>query len=137
MPLPKSAEPPRRILIQDVRPQVDCGRYAVKRIVGEPVAVSATIIRDGHEVLGAAVRYKAPGAARWKETLLHPVGNDRFEGSFEPQASGRWSFRIEAWVDRIASYQWEVRRKVESGQEDLSSELAEGAALLERETLTA
>jgi starch synthase (maltosyl-transferring) len=137
MPLPKSAEPPRRILIQDVRPQVDCGRYAVKAVVGDRIDVSATIIRDGHEVLGAAVRFRKPGATRWQETLLHPVGNDRYEGELEPSACGRWEYRIEAWVDRVASYQWEVRRKVEAGQADLSSELAEGAALLGRDTLTA
>jgi starch synthase (maltosyl-transferring) len=137
MPLPKSAEPPRRILIQDVRPQVDCGRYAVKAVVGDRIGVSATIIRDGHEVLGAAVRYKRPGATRWQESLLHPVGNDRYEGELAPDACGRWCYRIEAWIDRVASYQWEVRRKVEAGQEDISSELAEGAALLERATLTA
>jgi starch synthase (maltosyl-transferring) len=120
-----------------VRPQVDCGRYAVKAVVGDRVAVSATIIRDGHEVLGAAVRHKRPGATRWQESLLQPVGNDRYEGAFETDACGRWSFRVEAWVDRVASYQWEVRRKVEAGQEDLSSELAEGGVLLGRETLTA
>jgi starch synthase (maltosyl-transferring) len=137
MPLPKSAESPRRILIQDVRPQVDCGRYAVKAIVGDRIGVSATIIRDGHEVLGAAVRYRKPGATRWQESLLEAVGNDRYEGELVPNACGRWEYRVEAWVDRIASYQWEVRRKVEAGQEDLSSELAEGAVLLERETLTA
>jgi starch synthase (maltosyl-transferring) len=137
MPLPKSAEPPRRILIQDVRPQVDCGRYAVKAIVGDRIGVSATIIRDGHEVLGAAVRYRKPGATRWQESLLEAVGNDRYEGELVPNACGRWEYRVEAWVDRVASYQWEVRRKVEAGQEDLSSELAEGAALLEREALTA
>jgi starch synthase (maltosyl-transferring) len=137
MPLPKSAEPPRRILIQDVRPQVDCGRYAVKAIVGDRIAVSATIIRDGHEVLGAAVRYRKPGATRWQESPLQPVGNDRYEGELVPNGCGRWEYRVEAWVDRIASYQWEVRRKVEAGQEDLASELAEGAALLGRATLTA
>ncbi len=137
MPLPKSAEPPQRILIQDVRPQVDCGRYAVKAIVGDRVAVSATISRDGHEALGTAVRYKRPGATRWQESLLHPVGNDRYEGELAPDACGRWCYRIEAWVDRVASYQWELRRKVEAGQQDLSSELAEGAALLGRATLTA
>ncbi|HEV8687354.1 MAG TPA: maltotransferase domain-containing protein, partial [Gaiellaceae bacterium] len=120
-----------------MRPQVDCGRYAVKAVVGDRVAVSATIIRDGHEVLGAAVRHKRPGATRWQESLLQPVGNDRYEGAFETDACGRWSFRVEAWVDRVASYQWEVRRKVEAGQEDLSSELAEGGVLLGRETLTA
>jgi starch synthase (maltosyl-transferring) len=134
--LPKSAEPPRRILIHDVQPQVDCGRYPAKAIVGDRVAVSATIVRDGHEVLGAAVRVKRPGTARWRETPLERVGNDRFEGSFGVDASGRWSYRIDAWVDRVASYQWEVRRKSEAGQEDLSSELAEGTALLGGESLT-
>ena len=136
MPLPKSAEPPKRILIQDVAPRVDCGRYAAKAVAGDRIQVSATIIRDGHEALGAAVRHKPPGATRWRESPLEPVGNDRYEGAFDVDAPGKWCFRIEAWVDRVASYRWEIRRKTEAGQEDLSSELAEGAALLGRESLT-
>ena len=136
MPRPKSGQTPSRILIQDVRPQVDCGRYPVKAIVGDGVRVTGTIMRDGHEVLGAAVRYKAPAATRWKEAPLHAVGNDLFEGSFQPDSCGTWSFRIEAWVDRVASYQWELRRKVDAGQNDLTSELAEGALLLGTKTLT-
>jgi starch synthase (maltosyl-transferring) len=136
MPLPKAAEPPRRILIQDVRPQVDCGRYAVKAVAGDRVGVSATIVRDGHEVLGAAVRFKPPGATRWQEAPLEAVGNDRYEGSFEVAEPGRWCFRIEAWHDRVASYRWEVRRKHEAGQDDLTSELVEGAALLGKPSLT-
>jgi starch synthase (maltosyl-transferring) len=136
MPLPKSGHPPSRILIQDVRPQVDCGRYPVKAIVGDPIRVTATIIRDGHEVLGAAVRVKAPGATRWTEERMRAVGNDLYEGFFQASSCGTWCFRIEAWVDRVASYQWEIRRKVDAGQEDLSSELAEGAVLLGTQTLT-
>ena len=136
MPLPKSKTHSSRILIQDVRPQVDSGRYAVKAVAGDRVEVSATIARDGHEVLGAAVRFKRPGAARWQESPLRPLGNDRFEGTFEVDEPGRWSYRVEAWLDRIASYQWEVRRKHEAGQDDLASELAEGAALLRRRSLT-
>jgi starch synthase (maltosyl-transferring) len=136
MPLPKSGQTPSRILIQDVRPQIDCGRYPVKAVVGDPIRVTATIIRDGHEVLGAAVRTRAPGATRWTEERMRPVGNDLYEGFFQAGSCGTWSFRIEAWVDRIASYQWEIRRKVDAGQKDLVSELAEGALLLDRETLT-
>jgi starch synthase (maltosyl-transferring) len=136
MPRPKSGQTPNRILIQDVRPQVDCGRYPVKAVVGDSVRVTATIIRDGHEVLGATVRYKAPAATRWKEAPLRAVGNDLFEGSFQPDSCGIWCFRIEAWVDRVASYQWEVRRKVDAGQKDLTSELAEGALLLGAQALT-
>ncbi len=126
MPLPKSKTAPSRIQIQDVRPQVDCGRYAVKAVAGDRVDVSATICRDGHEVLGAAVRFKRPGATRWQESALRPVGNDRFEGGFEVDEPGRWTYRIEAWVDRVASCQWEIRRKHEAGQEDLSSRARRG-----------
>ncbi|MEN3342998.1 MAG: hypothetical protein V7644_2402, partial [Actinomycetota bacterium] len=136
MPLPKTKEPPPRIQIQDVTPEVDCGRYAVKRTVGDRVAVTARIFRDGHETLGAAVRYKAPAAARWQEEPLDALGNDAWDGSFAVDRCGTWLFRVEAWVDRVASFQDELRRKVEAGQEDVAGELSEGAVLLGRETLT-
>jgi starch synthase (maltosyl-transferring) len=127
---------PARIQIQEVSPQVDCGRYPVKRTVGDPVEVTARIFRDGHETLGAAVRHKGPDATRWSEAPLEPLGNDVWAGSFEVDRPGIWSFRIEAWVDRVASFQEELRRKVAAGQADLGSELSEGAVLLDDEQLT-
>ena len=130
MPLPKTNEPPARIQIQRVRPQIDCGKYPVKRTVGDRIDVAATIFRDGHEVLGAAVRYKPAGATRWQESPLEPLGNDEWRGSFGVDRCGSWCYRIEAWVDRVASFQDELRRKVDAGQEDLSGELSEGAVLL-------
>jgi starch synthase (maltosyl-transferring) len=132
--IPKTAPP--RIQIQDVSPQVDCGRYPVKRTVGDLVEVSARIFRDGHETLGAAVRHKRPDATRWSETPLEPLGNDLWAGSIEVDRPGLWSFRIEAWVDRVASFQGELRRKVAAGQADLAGELSEGAVLLGDEQLT-
>jgi starch synthase (maltosyl-transferring) len=134
--LPKSIKPPTRIQILDLQPQIDCGRWPVKRSVGDRVTVGATIFRDGHELLGAAVRYKPNGATRWQEAPLEPLGNDRWAGSFEVDRCGAWGFRVEAWVDRVASFQDELRRKVDAGQTQLTGELAEGAALLGRETLT-
>ena len=134
--MPKTTEPPPRIQIQGVRPQTDCGRYPVKRTVGEPVGVSARIFRDGHDALGAAVRYKPPGVARWLETPLAALGNDEWAGSFVVDRPGRWCFRVEAWVDRVASYQGELRRRLQGGQDDLTGELAEGAVLLGRPALT-
>src|SRR5438477_4736842 len=134
MSIPKS--PPTRIQIQEVMPQIDCGRFAVKRTVGERVEVTARIFRDGHETLGAAVRHKGPDATRWSETPLAPLGNDLWAGSFEVDRPGLWSFRIEAWVNRVASFQEELRRKVAAGQADLTGELSEGAVLLGDEELT-
>ena len=136
MSLPKRAAPPPRIQILEVKPQVDCGRYPVKRIVGDRVDVAARIFRDGHDVLGAAVRFRPAGATRWSEAPLEPLGNDHWAGSFVVDRPGKWAFRVEAWTDRVASYRDEIRRKVEGGQDDLTSELAEGAALLGRSSIT-
>ena len=134
MSIPKTT--PGRIQIREVAPQVDCGRYPVKRTVGDKVEVTARIFRDGHETLGAAVRHKGPDATRWSETPLEPLGNDAWAGSIEVDRPGLWSFRIEAWVDRVASFQEELRRKVAAGQADLTSELSEGAVLLDAAELT-
>ena len=134
MAIPKTS--PARIQIQEVSPQVDCGRWPVKRTVGDTVEVTARIFRDGHETLGAAVRHRRPGRERWSETPLEPLGNDLWAGSFEVDRPGLWSFRIDAWIDRVASFQEELRRKVAAGQTDLTSELSEGAALLGDEELT-
>ena len=136
MLLPKTEKPPPRIQIQGVTPQIDCGRYPVKRTVGDRVEVAARIFRDGHEVLGAAVRYKPVGETRWRESPLEPLGNDEWAGSFVVDGCGLWCFRVEAWVDRVASFQDELRRKVDAGQADLVGELSEGALLLGRDTLT-
>ena len=132
------ARRPARIRIERIWPELDCGRYPVKRAVGDPAEVWATIVRDGHEVLGAALRYRPPGARRWREAPMRPfpLDPDRWHGSFTPDALGRWQFGVVAWVDRVASWKHELERKVAAGQSDLASELSEGAALLGVPALT-
>ena len=68
--LPRTKGPPRRIQIQAVTPQIECGRFAVKRSLGDRVEVGAMIFRDGHEILEAAVRYRLVGDRRWREALM-------------------------------------------------------------------
>ena len=133
---PRSKTPPPRIQIERVWPQLDCGRYPVKRTLGERVDVWADIFRDGHEVLRAAVRFRRAGARRWREAPMQEVESDRWTGGFEPDELGLWEFTVAAWTDRWASWRWEIERKANAGQEDLAGELSEGAALLGRESLT-
>src|SRR5690349_8667075 len=136
MPLPKSKETPHRIQVQAVEPLLDCGRYAVKRTVGDRVDVYATIFKDGHDTLAGAIRLKGPGERAWREEPLANLGNDRWAGSFTVDRPGRWQFAVAAWTDRLGTWQDEIRRKVDAGQDDLAGELSEGAALLGRDAVT-
>ncbi|HZQ81653.1 MAG TPA: alpha-1,4-glucan--maltose-1-phosphate maltosyltransferase [Gaiellaceae bacterium] len=133
LPLPKTPQP--RIQIQAVEPLLDCGRFPVKRTVGDSVEVYATLFKDGHDTLAGAVRVKGPGDRRFSEEPLHALGNDRWGGSFVVDRPGRWQFQVAAWTDRIATWQDELRRKVEGGQ-TLKGELSEGALLLGRDAVT-
>jgi starch synthase (maltosyl-transferring) len=135
MPVKRTLKPRPRIQIERVRPQADCGRAPVKRTVGDEVEVSATVFRDGADVLDGRVLYRGPGKRRWSSVPLEPAGNDLFVGSFEVTSCGRWEYAVEAWTDRAATWRDELARKVAAGQTDLAGELAEGAALLGVEEL--
>ena len=126
---------PPRIQIQNVRPQIDCGRYPVKAIAGDRIDVTADIFKDGHDVLRSVVRYRPVGTRKWEERPLEPLGNDHWAGAFEVTEVGRWQFTIEAWVDRGSSLLDELERKLEAEQVDLTGETAEIEELLGRGTL--
>jgi starch synthase (maltosyl-transferring) len=130
----KLAAPPR-IVILAPEPLIDGGRYAPKRTVGEEVEVKATIFADGHDVLKAVAKVKAPNSRKWVEHPLRhidkDVAGDTYAGSFPVEALGRHQWTIEAWIDEFASWREELRRKVDFGETELSGELSEGALLLE------
>ena len=121
-----------RIFLSDVRPQVDCGRFPVKRAVGDPVAVSAIAITDGHDHVRAELAYRLTGTRRWTRVPMLPAADDvdRFVATFAADACGVWEFTITAWIDAASTWRDELRRRIEGGQTDLAGELAEGAALL-------
>ena len=122
---------PSPILIEDLSPSVDGGRRRSKRCAGDNVLVSATIFRDGHDVLAGAIRYRPAGFSRWREAPLSQSAPDRWSGSFTVTDIGCWSWQLTAWTDRFASWREELSRKLVAGQQDTESELLEGAALLE------
>ncbi len=88
--------------------------------------MTARIFRDGHERSAPSIRYKPAGATRWQEAPLEPLGNDQLGGVVRVDRRGTWCYRIEAWVDRIASFQEELRRKVDAGQADLARRARRG-----------
>ena len=72
----------RRVIVEGVHPEVDAGRFPIKRTVGEPVLVSADIFTDGHDTLAAALLYRRAGEDAWREVPMVAIGNDRWGASF-------------------------------------------------------
>jgi len=131
-PSPARADGLRRVVIERVQPEIDAGRFAVKRTVGEAVEVSAHVHADGHDVLVAVLRYRpgSEGDVRpWAETPMEPLGNDEWRASFRVDEVGRYEYTIEAWVDPFLSWRHEVAVKARAGL-DVSTELTEGGALV-------
>ena len=120
----------KRIVIQEVYPQIDCGRYPVKRIIGEEMVVRADIICDGHDELAAAVFYRRDGEDTWHERAMRPLGNDRWEGAFPLETIGLYHYTIRGWVDYFRSWQKELQKKFDAGQ-NLDVEFVIGIGYLE------
>src|SRR5579859_2492389 len=120
----------RTIAIERVDPELDGGRHAVKRIVGDTLLVTADIFADGHDLLDAVLLLRAEGERRWHETPMRLVDNDRWSGRVELEAIGRHRYTIEAWRDAWGSWRNGLRKKVEA-EVGVATELAEGRLLLE------
>ena len=117
---------PSRVIIEGVQPEIDGGRYPIKRTVGEEVIVTADIFAEGHDVLAAVLKHRAVGESDFTEEAMTLLINDRWTGRFAVTSRGRHEYTVEAWVDRFASWHKELAKKVEAGQ-DVGSELLEGA----------
>jgi starch synthase (maltosyl-transferring) len=119
------------ILIEDIQPIVDAGRFPVKRIVGEPCVVEADIFRDGHQILRAAVKYRRKSDESFSESPMVLFDNDRWRGEFIPAENTRYLYTVEAWTDLFASWLSDFGKKFRAGR-DVQSDLLEGIALLDR-----
>ena len=122
-----------RIPILDVEPAVDCGRRPAKAVNGETFEVSATVFREGHDIIAAGVVLRDPDRkplplARMRQ--LAP-GTDRWGAEVTPNREGPWRFHVEAWADPIATWHHNAAIKIPAGQ-DVDLMLTEGALLFER-----
>src|SRR5215469_97953 len=93
-----------RVIIEGVEPEIDGGRFPIKRTVGEEVHVSADIYADGHDTLAAVRRYRNAAETECKEVVMEAQANDRWTAHFAVAAIGRCEYTVQAWVDRLGSW---------------------------------
>jgi len=122
----------RRVVIENVQPEVDCGRFPIKRIVGDRVVVSADIFSDGHDILHAVLCHRPASQPDWDEVPMELLnsGNDRWQGEFAVLTQGRHLYTLQAWTDRFQSWSRDLIKKFEAAQ-DISVDILTGIQLLE------
>lgn len=135
MPRPRvetrpSGKARKRVSIEGVKPAIDGGRFPIKRVVGDRVQVEADIVSDGHEVLAAQLLYRREQDADWQTAPMQPLANDRWQGEFRVLQLGRYRYALAAWVDRFHTWQRDLQKRVDAGQ-DVAVELLVGAGLIE------
>src|SRR5271167_3687430 len=121
-----------RPAIEQVSPEVDGGRFAIKRIAGDWVTVSANIFADGHDALSAVIHYRhaTEPAGVYDEVSMHELGNDRWSGRFQVTNIGRYYYTVQAWIDRFGSWRRSLAKKAEAAQVR-TADLLVGAALVD------
>jgi starch synthase (maltosyl-transferring) len=108
----KPAKGRKRVIIEEIQPQVDCGRYPARRILGDRVDVSAAIFSDGHDHVAAQLLYKPENESNWRFTRMTALPNDMWSASFKVDVLGTWIYTIRAWVDHFETWCYDLKKRL-------------------------
>jgi len=126
-----SAKRRNRVQITGVQPEIEGGRYPIKRIVDDVIEITADIVVDGHNALAAVLCYKEETQSEWSETPLEHAINDRWQAQLRVDRLGRWQYTVEAWIDDFASWQRDLEKRVNAAQ-DVAMDLLIGLDLVKQ-----
>jgi starch synthase (maltosyl-transferring) len=108
----KPAEGRKRVVIEEIQPQVDCGRYPARRFLGDLVHISAAIFSDGHDHVAARLLYKHESERLWHYAPMTALSNDMWSASFTVDQLGTWIYTIQAWVDHFDTWCADLKKRL-------------------------
>ncbi|HEX9879923.1 MAG TPA: alpha-1,4-glucan--maltose-1-phosphate maltosyltransferase, partial [Candidatus Binatia bacterium] len=120
-----------RVMIEGVKPEIDGGRFAIKRVVGEKVVVEADLFCDGHDSVAGVLLYRMEKETEWTEVPMEFLVNDRWRAHFVVSHLGRYRYTLQAWVDWFTSWRKGLEKKIEA-KHDVSVDLLVGAELVDK-----
>jgi starch synthase (maltosyl-transferring) len=115
----------KRVVIEHVQPEIDGGRFPIKRVVGEKVVVQAAIFADGHDSISAMLLYKGHNDGEWKEAHMRFIENDTWRGEFIVEELGIYHYTLLGWVDHFKTWQKDLKKKSDADQ-DVSTDILIG-----------
>ena len=119
----------RRVIIEGITPQVDCGRFPAKRTVGDEVRVEADVFTDGHDAIAASLLARREGSDEWTEIRMKPLINDRWEAAFRVTELGRYGFKVQGWVDHFETWRRDLLKRIKA-ESDTALDYRIGAELV-------
>ncbi|MGH2525901.1 MAG: maltotransferase domain-containing protein, partial [Actinomycetota bacterium] len=105
------------MVVEGLWPEIDAGRFPVKRVVSEDVWVEADVFADGHDLVAAVLRHRSSVETNWREVRMQDIGNDRFRGCFTVEELGEFLYTVVGWIDLFASWRRDLRKKVDAGRD--------------------
>jgi len=144
----KPHEGRKRVIIEEITPQVDCGRYPAKRILRDAVTVTAAVFGDGHDHVSGRLLYRPASEKDWRHTPLKPLTNDLWSATFTVDQLGDWHYTVEAWIDHFDTWCADLRKRLaaqpdaekpgfSTESQDIPLALRTGVLLLEQTALRA
>jgi len=118
----------KRVVIERVSPEIDCGRFPIKRVAGDTVVVEADVFADGHDQIGCQVLYWQD-EKKVKTTPMKPLENDRWRAEFSVEELGGYYYTVEGWIDRFETWRVDLVKRVAAAQ-DVHVELLLGTDLI-------
>jgi starch synthase (maltosyl-transferring) len=118
----------KRVVIERVSPEIDCGRFPIKRVVAERVVVEADVFADGHDQTACQILYWQ-NEKKLNTSPMKSLGNDRWRGEFPVEELGRYYYTVEGWIDRFETWRIDLVKRAAAGQ-DVHVELLLGTDLI-------
>jgi starch synthase (maltosyl-transferring) len=118
-----------RVVIEAVAPEIDCGRFPIKRTEGEEVVVEADAFGEGHDLVACELLHRPEAADAWTVVRMDPLGNDRYRGSFRVPRVGRHLYTVRAWIDRFGTWSQDLEERRRAGQ-NVGLDLRGGARIV-------
>jgi len=119
-----------RVVVEHVAPEVDCGRFAAKRVLGDLFVVEADVFADGHDEIAAALVYRHESEPEWRRTEMRLVANDRWRGEFPLSRLGRYLYTVEGWIEPFETWRRDLVRRI-AAQQDMGVDFEIGASLID------
>jgi starch synthase (maltosyl-transferring) len=123
----------KRVIIEGISPQVDCGRFPAKRTMGDLVRIEADVFTDGHDAIAASVLAHREDSDRWIEIPMQPLVNDRWFATFRVGELGRYGFKVQGWVDHFETWHRDLLKRIKADTDApvdylIGADLVEAAA---------